>query len=310
MDKHKEALEKLCRVCGCNLNKSKTKYNTSKHTELLAVVGIQAESDNRDVHPAFFCHMCYTTLKRKQVARGLGKPFATTLQVFAWQPHENSCNTCTRLEEVARRGKPPKKHTYSGRPLTHKTIVHIQEVAPDSSRPTDRDLEYLLPASVATFFTLEDLECPLCHEILDQPVHLPCNNTACAKCLTMQLGEQRKLVCPCCGDKMHELKYITAASTLVVKVLSNLTVCCKTCKSFIKASEVDIHDNSNCQQGGSTVSSVDAIIHDILSKTSTSPLSPLEQQIGSSLVQRMETDGVVEVRRGGQVRIMYSQTDI
>ena len=139
MEKHKEALDKLCRVCGCGLRKSKTKYNASKYTKLLAVVGIHSTTDNPDVHPAIFCHMCYTTLKRKQVATESGKPFATTLQVYAWLPHtDDSCSTCTRLGEVGRRGKPPRKSTYSGCPPTHKTIKHIQEVAPASCRPTYR----------------------------------------------------------------------------------------------------------------------------------------------------------------------------
>jgi hypothetical protein len=106
---------------------------------------------------------------------------------------------------------------------------------------------------------------------------------------------------------MHELKCITAASTLVLKVLSNLTVCCKTCRRFVKASELETHQ---CQQGALAPSPADVTLQDLLSKTSTSPLSPLEQQIGSSLIQRMETDGVVEVRKGGQVRMLYSYTPI
>ena len=110
-------------------------------------------------------------------------------------------------------------------------------------------------------------------------------------------------MCPCCGDKMHDMKYITAASTLVLKVLSNLTVCCKTCGRFVKAYELEAHDSSQCQQGG--LPPADVTLQDLLTKPSTSPLSPLEQQVGSSLIQRIETDGVVEVRRGGQVRTIY-----
>ena len=105
---------------------------------------------------------------------------------------------------------------------------------------------------------------------------------------------------------MHDTKYITAGSTLVLKVLSNLTVCCKTCGTFVKASELETHDSSQCQQGG--LSLADVTLQDLLTKPSTSPLSPLEQQVGSSLIQRMETDGVVEVRRGGQVRMTYFYT--
>ena len=56
---------------------------------------------------------------------------------------------------------------------------------------------------MVSFFTLNDFEYSLCYEILDQPVHLPCNHTVYGKCLTAQKQNQRRLVCPCCGDKVY-----------------------------------------------------------------------------------------------------------
>ena len=58
--------------------------------------------------------------------------------------------------------------------MYYKLTTHIREIAPPSShRPQKCNL---LPSLVAAYFTLDDLECSLCHDVLYRPVHLPCNN--------------------------------------------------------------------------------------------------------------------------------------
>jgi hypothetical protein len=44
----------------------KRKYISTKNLPKLSLVGIDPLTDNPVVHPAYFCHGCYTTLARKE----------------------------------------------------------------------------------------------------------------------------------------------------------------------------------------------------------------------------------------------------
>ena len=109
-------------------------------------------------------------------------------------------------------------------------------------------MEHLLPSSCASYFTLADLECNICTQILDGPVELPCGNIVCANCLCEKLDQKREMVCPCCPTEyLLEHTHITPANTLVQKVLSNLTVICIECGGLVKASAMEKHAEAKCQ---------------------------------------------------------------
>ena len=308
MDHHKQILDRLCRICGQNVQRYKTKYISTKHTTKLSLVGIDPSMDNPVVHPAYFCHGCYTTLARKEAASKTGKVFSTTLAVCSWEIHYDNgiCKTCKKIEEIKRGGRRKKLSTFSGRPITNKLTTYIRDIAPPSYRPPKCNLQYLMPSSVAAYFTLNDLECSLCHDVLDRPVHLPCNQTVCSECLCTQLAEQRKLECPCCGVVMHDKEHITPASSLIIKVLTNLTVQCEECQQFVKASQLEEHLRSSCQSSTIAVSPTNVSVQDLLSRPSSSSLSPVEQQLGRNLVERMESDGILQVQTRGQVHVLNS----
>ena len=91
---------------------------------------------------------------------------------------------------------------------------------------------------------------------------------------------------------------------MVQKVLSNLTVICVECGGLVKASAMEKHADVKCQTHTMPISPSSVTVQDILSKAPPSPLSPLEQKLGSNRVQRMETNGTLQVTTGGQVNII------
>ena len=84
---------------------------------------------------------------------------------------------------------------------------------------------------------------------------------------------------------MHDKELITSASVLIVKVLSHLTVQCEECQHFVKASQLEEHLGSSCRSSSLAVSPTDVSVQYLLSKPSSSPLSPVEQQLGKNLVE-------------------------
>ena len=128
MDHHNQTLEKLCRVCGQNVQRYKTKYISTKHLAKLSLVGIDPSTDNPVVHPAYFCHGCYTILARKEAASKTGKVFSTTLAVCSWETHSDNgkCETCEKMEEIKRGGRRKKRLTFSGRPISVVQEQHLR----------------------------------------------------------------------------------------------------------------------------------------------------------------------------------------
>ena len=69
LDDHMEALEKLCRVCGGNINKYRVKYVCEEHADNLRITfHLSILTDQPDVHPRLFCDCCYAVMKRKITA--------------------------------------------------------------------------------------------------------------------------------------------------------------------------------------------------------------------------------------------------
>ena len=100
-----------------------------------------------------------------------------------------------------------------------------------------------MQASVAAYFRLDNLECSLCHDILDQPVHLPCYQTLCSEC---QLTEQRKLESPCCGGVMHDKEQI-ANTCQLTNIYQGDSVQCEECQQLVKASQLEEYVGRSCQ---------------------------------------------------------------
>ena len=171
---HLAALETLCRVCGGRLERFKQSFQCSdKSTERLASVDVVTADDDPRVHSPRICHGCYLKLGRKKDAKEKGRAFHSEINVFSWVVHsDTACTSCDQYKHA---------HTLTtGRKQKGKAFAYIRDIAPSSHRPKNGTHEYVLPSSCASYFTLADLECNICTQILDGPVELPCGNTVCA----------------------------------------------------------------------------------------------------------------------------------
>eukprot|EP00731_Ephydatia_muelleri_P026210 Em0018g310a len=117
----------------------------------------------------------------------------------------------------------------------------------DSISPLSLNAPGTQPPSVSdnnNLPVLDHLRCPLCFEILDQPLELSCNSIVCAKCLKAWLVESAKVECPCCFNHDHEPlapSHIKTAPTLVLNLLNDVVVHCSLCSRDMKASGYQGH---------------------------------------------------------------------
>lgn len=95
MEYHTTQLKITCRICGKRLHKAKGRarsYPVSNSIEELAkVFGIDASSDQPDIHPPSFCHSC------KCVIRSRGDSIRPVKQGFVWSKHSDPVCSVSNL---------------------------------------------------------------------------------------------------------------------------------------------------------------------------------------------------------------------
>lgn len=119
-------------------------------------------------------------------------------------------------------------------------IRHIEHISPISLNAPG-----MQPPPVSdtnNLSVLDHLRCPLCFDILDQPLELICNAFICAKCLKAWLVESADVQCPCCyNHKPLAPSHFKAASNLVLDLLGDVVVHCVLCSRDMKASSYQGH---------------------------------------------------------------------
>ena len=102
---HQKQLVKHCRVCE-KVVKGYAHSVKKEHKNLLAVAGINASQDSKEVHPNMFCNSRYLTLRQMQAAELSGNVRQTTLCPFQWVPHQVGCTVCSHFTSSERGGRP------------------------------------------------------------------------------------------------------------------------------------------------------------------------------------------------------------
>ncbi|KAL5467432.1 hypothetical protein EMCRGX_G031654 [Ephydatia muelleri] len=155
-----------------------------------------------------------------------------------------NCMVCEHFEKLRKGGRPKTVQHPGGHysQYANHLIRHIDSISPLSLNAPGTQ-----PPSVSdnnNLPVLDHLRCPLCFEILDQPLELSCNSIVCAKCLKAWLVESAKVECPCCFNHDHEPlapSHIKTAPTLVLNLLNDVVVHCSLCSRDMKASGYQGH---------------------------------------------------------------------
>ncbi|KAL5490845.1 hypothetical protein EMCRGX_G016036 [Ephydatia muelleri] len=112
-------------------------------------------------------------------------------------------------------------------------IKYIQGVAP--ATVTDPGCPKP-PLATDNLSCLSKLECPLCCEILSQPIELPCSVLACAECIIAWLKISGTVLCPCCySDIPMAPASLRPASDLIISLLHDILVHCTSCGRDMRA---------------------------------------------------------------------------
>ena len=306
-EQHLQALTKLCRVCGNNLEKSKPSYECSAFKQhLLEIFGICVGTDNPSSHPALFCRACYDVVRGKQKADTYSKVYKPQKKaVDLWCLHESPCAVCEHYTKLSKGGRPRKARS-TGRPTSdgyRAAIKRIRHIAPPTLCPDGVKQACIVVAETSSS---TELQCPLCLNLLDRPVELlACRKLVCSECLVQRVEASESVICPVCNQKhLDNFSSIQEVSSLVSLVLRELVIRCHLCLAEIKYGEYAEHISNGCKEHTLDVTTVE----DILSKPLDCPLLPSEQQLQTQLTKRSlatsSEENILRVKTGGQVHVI------
>ena len=134
---------------------------------------------------------------------------------------------------------------------------------------------------------------------------MSCQSVVCAECLCSWIQHSSDLACPCCYDH-HLREYSTgirSASTLILHLLGSLCVICGRYQSHVQLDAHTDHAKGGCTTHTHRVSS-DSSVEDVLRRPLTSPLTPVEQKLQTSLARRSMSgspEDVLQMKTGGRV---------
>ena len=196
----------------------------------------------------------------------------------------------------------PKKSRYTpGRPKQtspQAAITHIRTIAPKS----------FFQREVITVDT-DFFSCPICLEIVDRPIELTeCSSLVCSDCLCQWLRVSQSVACPCCYtvhlDKHSSIK---AASGITLKALGSTEVRCNLC---LKRGHLQYHrEHVEGRCSGDKFKQVAVDASELISRPRDQPLSPLEEELQSTLISRsLRSSQTVQVKTRGQVSMTCHTT--
>ena len=257
IDEHRQMLSQLCRICGERLMKSKDRYENSfpcanREELIFSAFGIKVHEDDPETCPSKFCHKCY-----KLASRG-----GTRIAINVCPAHKRTgnCAICISFKEQQKPGrrekskpgmKPSKEAeiqdgmsgTLSFQPDENGNLF-CQQV---KDLKTYRGTEPLNPELFAENIKFEYI-CPICKEVLDQPVQTKCPtpHIFCACCLSFSIttcGPQ----CPLCRTAMGDPKtFVEPAPFVLQTIISELDFKCPTCRQIIKLGMLPQHQEQDC----------------------------------------------------------------
>ena len=241
------------------MKKAKDKYENSflcaDKTEIIfTAFGVKVRKDDLDMCPPKFCHKCY-----KLALRG-----GTRLAINVWPPHKRTgnCKICSFFKDQQKPGR--KKKTKPGIKPREDSAEPKEQVEmvegmsgtlsfqPDPASlsfseevknlQSFRGSEPLYPEQFVENIKHEYM-CPICKEVLDQPVQTKCRtpHIFCASCLSFSFEMCGSLFSVCQTVTVNPNKFIEPAPFVLRTILSELDFQCPTCKHTVQLHQLPQH---------------------------------------------------------------------
>ena len=210
------------------------------------------------VYPQSFCSSCKRSLQKAMDAAAQGVPYRCCVTAFQWQAHKiESCmvrcftpnmmacvlissthiKVCEHFTSTQQVGRPSKVIHPAKERSANKLLKYIDSISPLPLNALG-DPNHCLVAD-DNLSVLKDLKCPLCLEVVNQPLELPCRALVCAKCMKQWIVVSADVQCPCCYDPAP--LHLNPAPTLVLNILGDVLIHCAVCSRDIKARSFDDH---------------------------------------------------------------------
>ena len=163
------------------------------------------------------------------------------------------------------------------------------------------------PGDIVTFsdHLPPTLQCPICCSLVSQPVELACNRLVCATCCCNWIKYKGEVECPCCYDHHLGNDTVKRPSPVVTDLMGGLRIQCSICNKTTTAEQYTQHKTSQCQQYFNSPSPSPVSVGEILQKSPSTPILPVEKRVAESLIRRLmaetKDDSVIKVPTRGQV---------
>ena len=97
--------------------------------------------------------------------------------------------------------------------------------------------------------SLADFDCPICYDVVDCPVEMPCGKLACTDCVVEWVLLASGVSCPCCFDDtpLLDQSCFHPLPSIVLKLISSLVVICGKCGERVRAANHREHLSSECK---------------------------------------------------------------
>lgn len=169
------------------------------------------------------------------------------------------------------------------------------------------------PSYILSKTELAHVLCPVCDEVLQQPIETECGAVVCCRCMCRWLEvNHTHPACPFCYDEGFSDAHVRSPSNVVTNLLNHLLVKCEKqgCIRVVRAELYKSHLQSSCKEyfEGSTHSPSRVTISEILAKESARPVTPNEKKVAENLIKRLIADkpqSIIHVPTRGQVSWKY-----
>ncbi len=297
-DFHRLQVAQHCRVCAGKLTRV-TYQCSKKKDQLLKYLGVNVEADLEGVHPQVFCNTCWAKLKKIEKATASGTVARTSLlqTPFSWAVHGDTCTTCEHFKQKSLGGRPRKRKNIPSCPSS--VVTHIHSIA----GPRHQSSAPLLPSrffsSSSPSFSLSDVVCSSCHNVVDQPVELICKTLVCLECCLNLLKKDRH-ACPSCGQHHDTVNdSFNQPSPVIQKLIDNLVLHCDVpqCNSPILLQHLGHHVESGCTTYVRKAAE-SLTLEQVLQQPMDTPVTSLESNVLGQLASRALREGTITVATG------------